>query len=318
MTKRNYGLAVRCAILALLASILIMCFYVKTEAVPIGTVYLNADSTVDGNIFYVTIAMSGASDVAGGQGILHYDATKLHLLEFVPHLPDGWAWDMYDKDGEVSFLFYIDREKEIGRDTEIESADTSDSEQYDEQETVSESESTSETDIPREGPNEKNKYLNGECELFNLYFQIESEPQDSKVNIYLDNILLSDTVQESRCPLSNVSIVINNYVPPVTTESIVTTVETETAKVEPVTDEETGEDTTTFEETDDITEETTGESTDTLPDSTQGQSAVQSEYTDNSSGNEIRIIHVVAVAVICAAVSGGVVYFIMKRKANKK
>lgn len=321
MTKRNYGVAVRCVILLLLATALVMCFYVKTEAVPIGTVYLDADSIVDGNIFYVTVAMNGAADVAGGQGILHYDATKLRLLEFVPHLPEGWAWDMYDKNGEVSFLFYIDREKEIGTDTDTVTADTSDTEQYDEQQAAeNESESTSENDMPSEEPSEnrKGEYLNGECELFNLYFQIESEPQDNKVNIYLDNVLLSDTVQESRCPQSNVSIVINNYVPPVTIEPTVTTSEIETAETEPVTAEETGENTTTFEETDDITEETTGEDTDTLPSDTQGQTAVQSENTGNGSRNEIRIIHVVAVAVICTAVSGGVVYFTVKRKANKK
>lgn len=322
MTRRNYGVAVRCVMLALLAAILVTCFYVKTEAVPIGTVYLDADSVVDGNIFYVTVAMSGAADVAGGQGILHYDATRLHLLEFVPHLPEGWAWDMYDKNGEVSFLFYIDREKEIGTETETEaeSTDTTGFEQYDEQTTASDSESTSETDLPSEEPSENgnNEYLNGECELFNLYFQIESEPQDRKVNIYLDNVLLSDTVQESICPQSNVSIVINNYIPPVTTEPAVTTSVIETSKTEPVTDEETEDDTTTSEETGDVTEETTDEDTDALPSDTSEQSAVQSEYTDNGSRNEIRIIHVVAVAVICTAVSGGVVYFTMKRKANKK
>ncbi len=330
MTKKVYGTIIRLTLLAIIVVTLIMSLYVKTEAVPIGVMYIKADSVVDGNIFYVTIALNGASDIAGGQGMLHYDATKLRLLEFAPHLPEGWAWDMYDKNGEVSFLFYIDREKEKVSETQ---ADTSESNEPREAPTAENGSTGTENDTTalavstttadeekNEIPDDGSGFLNDKCELFNLYFQIENEPQDKKLSLWLDKVLLSDTISESSCPQSNVSIIVDNYVPPVTTAPSVTDTESNAPETERNTSEVTEKITTAERNTNEETEKTTESDQITVTESDIVRTVGETEYVGKSvgDGNEIRIIHVIAVAVVCTVISGGVVYFAMKRKADKK
>ncbi len=160
--------------------------------------------------------------------------------------------------------------------------------------------------------------LSGDLELFNLYFQINKEPEGSRISLTATQALLFfDEKTATPMPDSVYSAPIKDYTPPITTAPPVTVPPetTPTLTDPPVTSA--------------VTDPVPTSSPDTVPDTvvttdaeseTEEMTIVYTDISDTTSYDpddekkSFRIFEVITISLIAAAVAGTAVYFVMKKR----
>lgn len=310
--KKKRLIKVTSAALSLLA-FLGAYLHILLLAAPSGALRLTGDALVEGNIFYVGITLDDPADVWGVQGVLKYDNSLLKLLEFVPQSSELYAWDMHDRGGEVAFLIY-ENDEPTDSEESVSLPAVPSTDPADDAETETDNITADTADTATESATQAPQ-MRGEL-LFNAYFQIEKEPDNGKITLTLDELILTDGVRETVCASSTIEITVVNYLPPQTTAPETTPPESvsDTTTAQPDTEEKTQrvtQDIESVSETAPISD-TAGETDEVItrmPDVTSGEG-------DGKKG--IKIVHLIIVSVLCAAISGTAVYFVMKGKNGKK
>ncbi len=270
---------------AFLTAILITVFTaLPCSAAASGEITVSGLSEIEGNIFYVTVTLDNCSSVFGGQGALLYNSEQIELLELVSYEPEGYRFNFYDNEaGQITYLIYR--------------------------------------------THDASPELSVTQPLFNIYFQINTEPEDDTVSVVLTRGKLSDSLTLTDVADTSYSALIKNYVPPQTTAPVTTPPITETetdVPTVPITTE--GTQTGTATDTTSVPTEDTEDSdtADTYgPDTSEVEPSASSDIpltgtqtpSDNTSSDTgSKVMEIIFIALLCALISGGAVYFVMKRK----
>ncbi len=159
--------------------------------------------------------------------------------------------------------------------------------------------------------------LSGEYDLFNIYFQINREPDDSHVHLSLADGFISDTVKDTATSPSNYSALIIDYTPPVTTAPTTSapTTSSQTQSALPVTSSPAVSSSvpdTSYVQTEPHTYEVT--SSDVPMSVTAAPGTVGG---DGQVSEGIRLFEVILISAAVALISGTAVYFVMKKKFKR-